>query len=44
MAGEIETAGVNYLLMHMTFGDISLPEALTSLKLFTNKIMPGLTE
>ena len=43
VAEEIETAGVNYLLMHMTFGDISLPEALTSLKYFIDKIMPEFT-
>ena len=37
---EMEIGGINYMVMHMTFGDITLPEALKSMEHFKSEIMP----
>ena len=37
---ETDLLGMNYLLGYMMFGDMSLPDALRSLRLFASEVMP----
>jgi alkanesulfonate monooxygenase SsuD/methylene tetrahydromethanopterin reductase-like flavin-dependent oxidoreductase (luciferase family) len=40
LAAEAEAAGVNYLVCDFAFGDMSLDEAMRSVELFAERIMP----
>ena len=40
IAAQIEELGINYMLNYMFFGDMQLPDALRSLELFRNEVMP----
>ncbi len=42
LQSQIETAGANYLIGQFAFGDISLDEALRSVDLFSEIVMPAL--
>ena len=42
LQSQIETAGANYLIGQFAFGDISLDEALRSVDLFSENVMPEL--
>jgi alkanesulfonate monooxygenase SsuD/methylene tetrahydromethanopterin reductase-like flavin-dependent oxidoreductase (luciferase family) len=37
---QTDYLGMNYLLGYMMFGDMSLPDALRSLRLFAGEVMP----
>jgi hypothetical protein len=41
---EVETAGINYLVARLAFGDLSLEESMRSLDLFARHVMPALAE
>lgn len=42
LQSQLDTAGANYLVGQFAFGDISLDEALRSVDLFSEKVMPAL--
>ncbi len=42
LQSQLDTAGANYLVGQFAFGDISLDEALRSVGLFSEKVMPAL--
>ena len=42
LAAQIAETGVNYLLLDLAFGDLSLAESLRSVELFARDVMPGL--
>jgi alkanesulfonate monooxygenase SsuD/methylene tetrahydromethanopterin reductase-like flavin-dependent oxidoreductase (luciferase family) len=42
LAQQIDQAGVNYLLCRFAFGDMTLGEAMASLELFAEHVMPAL--
>ena len=42
LQSQLNTAGANYLVGQFAFGDISLDEALRSVGLFSEKVMPAL--
>ena len=44
LQSQAETAGANYLVGQFAFGDISLDEALRSVELFSEHVMPGLSQ
>ena len=44
LEAQLETAGANYLVGQFAFGDISLDEALRSVELFSEHVMPGLSQ
>jgi hypothetical protein len=39
---QVEILGVNYLLTYLFLGNMTLPEALRSLALFSTEVMPKL--
>jgi alkanesulfonate monooxygenase SsuD/methylene tetrahydromethanopterin reductase-like flavin-dependent oxidoreductase (luciferase family) len=42
LAREIAATGVNYLMLRLAFGDLTLAESLRSLDLFTREVAPSL--
>ena len=42
LEAQLATAGANYFIGQFAFGDISLDEALRSVGLFSEKVMPAL--
>ena len=42
LSQRMEEAGSNYLMCQLVFGDMTLAEALHSIALFANKVMPEL--
>ena len=42
LRSQLDTAGANYLIGQFAFGDISLDEALRSVDLFSEQVVPGL--
>tara|TARA_R110002096_G_scaffold19654_17_gene65547 strand:+ start:538 stop:1545 length:1008 start_codon:yes stop_codon:yes gene_type:complete len=43
LAEEIETAGINYLLCRLAFGNLSVEQSLHSVALMREEVMPALT-
>lgn len=41
---QVEFLGVNYLVLYMFFGSMTLPQALRSLQLFRSEVMPKLKD
>jgi hypothetical protein len=39
---QVAELGINYLLTYLFLGDMSLPDALRSLQLFSTEVMPHL--
>jgi alkanesulfonate monooxygenase SsuD/methylene tetrahydromethanopterin reductase-like flavin-dependent oxidoreductase (luciferase family) len=44
LAQQLQQTGSNYLVGQFAFGDLSLAETLSSLKLFVDEVMPGLQD
>ena len=44
IAAEIAATGANYLLSWFAFGDMTLPESLRSVELFSREVMPAFAE
>ena len=42
LAEEIETAGINYLLCRLAFGNLSVEQSLHSVALMREEVMPAL--
>jgi hypothetical protein len=42
MRRDNDTAGINYCLCRMAFGDLSFEEAARSVELFSREVMPAL--
>jgi alkanesulfonate monooxygenase SsuD/methylene tetrahydromethanopterin reductase-like flavin-dependent oxidoreductase (luciferase family) len=38
---QIESAGINYVLMRFAYGDMTLAESMRSLELFRSEVMPA---
>jgi hypothetical protein len=41
---QMEEAGSNYFVAQFAFGDLTLPEVLRTVDLFTREVMPALSK